>query len=246
MGLSMRLSARSLRAGLGAPAPIPIKIPLRGFSAFAERVHRELTSRQIPWSFDYLHPQPSHLLDLTVRDLLKSSNTQSGTSTVLPSVSSASRLPPGHHLVYFPPQVTLSQLLPDGTDTLHTPGHPFNRRLWGGGRAAFAPAGGLVLNGSRAVCIESIRDVTVKGREGEEKVIVRIERRMGAVQEDEGESSILDRIWRADESDFGHSAIIENRDLVFMRGKTLDQLDQDRANFKKDQRAIKRAHAQSG
>ncbi|KAL5365470.1 hypothetical protein BJX96DRAFT_179872 [Aspergillus floccosus] len=196
-------------------------------------------SRQIPWSFDYLHPQPSHLLDLTVSDLLKTSNAQSGTSTVLPSVNGASCLPAGHHLVYFPPQVTLSQLLPDGTDTLHTPGHPFNRRLWGGGRVAFSPAGGLVLDGSRAVCIETIRDVTVKGREGEEKVIVRIERRMGVVQEDEGESSILDRIWRADESEFGYSSIIENRDLVFMREKTQVQLKHDKANFEKDQRAIK-------
>ncbi|KAL4890408.1 hypothetical protein BDV59DRAFT_184433 [Aspergillus ambiguus] len=234
MHLSLRSGAvRSVRSLLRPQAPA---IPLRGFSTFAERAHRELTSRPIPWSFDYLHPQPSYLLNRSLVDLL---DTSSHPFASLPSVNDAASLPAGHHLVYFPPQVTLSQLLPDGTDTLHTPGDPFNRRLWGGGRVAFSPSGGLVLDGSRAVCMETIRDVVVKGREGEEKVIVRIERRIGTVYEDEQESSIIDRLWRADEAEFGQSSVIENRDLVFMREKTREQLSHDRANFDKDRRTIK-------
>ncbi|KAF9883512.1 hypothetical protein FE257_003387 [Aspergillus nanangensis] len=138
-------------------------------------------------------------------------------------------MPIGHHLVYFPPQVTLSQLLPDGTDTLHAPGDPFHRRLWAGGSLAITNSTGLSLDGRRAVCVETIRDVVVKGQEGEEKVLVRIERRMGTVDEGEEERSIRNRILEDDRC----SPIIENRDLVFMREKTQEQVDLDKSNFEK-------------
>src|SRR3954466_8525044 len=134
----------------------------RTYSSLSERLHRELTTRKLPLTYDYLHPQPSHLLNLTLRDLLPQSTTIHDYAT-LPSIQNPSPLPVGHHLIYFPPQVTLSQLLPDCTDTLHTPGEPFNRRLWAGGNLRF-PASSPALDGSRAVCIESIRNVTVNGR----------------------------------------------------------------------------------
>ncbi|KAL2866321.1 uncharacterized protein BJX67DRAFT_382122 [Aspergillus lucknowensis] len=162
------------------------------------------------------------------------------THTALPSITRPSALPPGHHLVYFPPQVTLSQLLPDGTDTLHTPGTPFNRRLWAGGGVRFLSTNKLILDGGRAACIEGIRDVIVKGHPGEEKIIVKIERRIGAVlDENEAESDIRDRIWSGEDGGV-HPSIIESRDLVFMRDKTPSQLELDKAKFSQVSRTIKR------
>jgi len=138
----------------------------------------------------------------------------------------------------------LSQLLPDGTDILHTPGEPFNRRMWAGGRARFPQEGGPLLNGKRAVCVEVIRDVTLKGRPGEEKVFVSIERRVATVGEGEAEEDIRSRVCREDEEDPGDAVIIERRDLVFMREKTSEQLRKDKAQFGNNNRIVKRAQHQ--
>lgn len=217
----------------------------RAYSSLSERLHHELTTRKLPLSYDYLHPQPSHLLNLTLCDLLPPPTNPRPVQTALPSIRTALSLPIAHHLIYFPPQVTLSQLLPDGTDVLHTPGAPFNRRLWAGGNLGF-PANAPLLDGSRAVCIESIRDVTVKGREGEEKVIVTIERRVGTVPEGEDEMQTWNRIWTEDPAQPGESAVIENRNLIFMRTKTADQIQTDKSQFGKANRVVKGAHIQSG
>ncbi|KAJ5466740.1 hypothetical protein N7539_009469 [Penicillium diatomitis] len=208
-------------------------------STLAERLHDDLTTRRIPLFYDYLQPQPSHLLNLSLSDLLpKIGKTETTIDPTLPSISEPSPIPVGHHLIYFPPQVTLSQLLPDGTDILHTPGDPFHRRLWAGGNLRF-PGPPLLLNGQRAVCIESIRNVSVKGREGDEKVIVRIERRVGAVPESEDEETTRDRIWTGDEALAGEASVIENRDLIFMRAKSKLELEADQALFEKPGRIVK-------
>ncbi|OQE36020.1 hypothetical protein PENCOP_c012G01514 [Penicillium coprophilum] len=211
----------------------------RTYSSLSERLHRELTARKLPLTYDYLHPQPSHLLNLTLRDLLTHSQASSDNAT-LPSLHNPSPLPVGQHLIYFPPQVTLSQLLPDGTDTLHTPGDPFNRRLWAGGNVRF-PVRSPLLDGSRAVCIESIRNVTVKGREGDEKVIVTIERRIGKVPEQETADQTWGRIWKENKDNVGESSVIENRDLIFMRLKSSAQIEADKAQFGKPGRILRRA-----
>lgn len=210
----------------------------RTYSSLSERLHYELTTRKLPLTYDYLHPQPSHLLNLTLRDLLPQSKNSSDYAT-LPTLQNPSPLPVGHHLIYFPPQVTLSQLLPDCTDTLHTPGEPFNRRLWAGGNLRF-PVRSPPLDGSRAVCIESIRNVTVKGREGDEKVTVTIERRIGNVAEQETAEETWERIWKENEDNSGESSVIENRDLIFMRLKTSAQIEADKAQFGKPGRTVKR------
>lgn len=221
---------------------------LRSYSSLSGRLNQELTSRQLPLAYDYLHPQPSHLLNVTLNDLFskeqQSAFLKNG-STALPSIDSSLCMPPGHHLVYFPPQVTLSQLLPDGTDILHTPGEPFNRRLWAGGKVRFPDRAGPLLDGRRAVCLETIRDVVVKGLEGEEKIIVSIERRVGVVKEGEDDQSVRGRIWKENEEDPGAASVIETRNLIFMREKTQEQLDHDRGSFGSNSKNVKRAHFQS-
>lgn len=214
-------------------------------ASLPDHLHQELTSRRIPFIYDYLQPQQSHLLNLTLKDLFPKTELFQGKnalSTTLPSIASPPRLAPGHHLVYFPSQVTLSQLLPDGTDVLHSPGQPFNRRLWAGGRVRFTETGsGPLLDGSRAVCIETIRNVTSKGTGYEEKIFVSIERRIGIVGEGEDENSIRDRIWTEDEEQTGQASVIENRTLVFMRDKTREEVSNDKERFKDNDRAVRRA-----
>lgn len=216
----------------------------RSYASLSECLNRELTARRLPLTYDYLRPQPSHLLNVTLTDLFPNQESP-WHSTTLPSINSPRHLAPGHHLVYFPPQVTLSQLLPDGTDVLHSPGEPFNRRLWAGGKVRFLSPSDPLLNGSRAVCLETIRDVTVKGIEGKEKIFVRIERRIGVVGESEEEHNIKERIWEADEEDPGQASVIETRNLVFMREKSSEQLNKDKGNFGNNTRNVKRAHPRS-
>src|SRR6266536_3488451 len=80
-------------------------------------------------------------------------------------------LPPAHHLVYFNRVIPSHKLLPNGTDPLQSPGPPFVRRMWAGGYLRFHPnRHPPVLRGECYVCLERIRDIQIKGREGEEKV----------------------------------------------------------------------------
>ncbi|BDD61965.1 hypothetical protein MAP00_006973 [Monascus purpureus] len=225
-----------------APLSISRAVSTASHASLSEKLLQKLKSRRIPLFYDYLHPQPSHLLNLSLIDLFSGTwfpQCETSLVGILPSVTSPPRLAAGHHLVYFPPQVTLSQLLPDGTDILHSPGHPFSRRLWAGGRIKFAATGNLLLDGSRAVCIETIRNVSTKGKEGEEKVFVGIERRIGTVHEGEKESDVRKRIWKEDEEDFGQASIIENRNLVFMREKSQEQVKYDKERFSDSSRVVK-------
>jgi hydroxyacyl-ACP dehydratase HTD2-like protein with hotdog domain len=151
-------------------------------------------------------------------------------------------MPAGHHLVYFPSQIPLSQLLPDGTDHLHSPGGPFTRRLWAGGRVRFSGSRNLSLRGDRAVCLETIRDVEVKGKAPDEKVVVRIERRMGTVDEGESDDGVRSRLFpNADEEYLGDASIVEDRNIVFMRGKTPEQVSHDQEHFGMEDRVIRGA-----
>lgn len=73
--------------------------------------------------------------------------------------------------------------------------------------------------------MEGIRDATIKGKEGDEKAFVRIERRYGYVnpgpdggarREDEriSEEDTIKRVWEGDQA-----AVVERRDLVFLRAR---------------------------
>ncbi|WEW56280.1 hypothetical protein PRK78_001723 [Emydomyces testavorans] len=207
------------------------------------QLDKTLTNQPLYASYDYLSPQPSHLLRVSLADFLPPSQSipfvkNDANAFSLPSVLESRHMPRGHHLVYFPPQLPSSQLLPDGCDILHSPGTPFNRRMWAGGSVRFRDQnGGLILNGQRAVCLEGVRDVRVTGREGDEKVFVGVERRIATVKEKEDEESIRSRIWAEEsEEDWRDARVIEKRNLVFMREKSSEQI----APEKSQQRRILR------
>ena len=197
-------------------------------------LHEDLTNRKSRASRDYLSPMPSHLLNISLADLLPQSCypehfkpnklclEESGTSH-------RNILPQGHHIVYFPPLILQSDLLPDGTDILHSPGPPFNRRMWAGGSLEFNDADScqLRLDGDYAEVQESISNVMAKGVEGDEKVFVTIQRDIAhafptaAMKENT-------KTRREKAKDYiGSCAIIERRNIVFMREKSVEDARED-------------------
>ena len=109
--------------------------------------------------------------------------------------ASNSDMSPGYQLVYFPFQAPLSSLMDDGTDPAQSPGHPYSRRLWAGGFMHFYRP--VHFHSESRQCVETIRNVEVKGMEGKEKVFVMLQR--SVMEEDQ--VPLMD----------------EGRTLVFMR-----------------------------
>ena len=120
-----------------------------------------MTSRKVGYATDYMTSMQSRSLRFTLADFI-------------PSARDARKGRPYDHLVYFPKVPGSSLLLPDGTDSLHSPGPPFTRRLWAGGSMSFLQ--GIKMDGQSFHCSERIKDVQVTGEEGEEKVFVKINR----------------------------------------------------------------------
>ena len=212
-------------------------------------LHRKLTSRPPNKIYDYLSPTPSHLLNVSLADFLPDSCYPPGFSAEelelphLPGDNGASlsnaALPQGHHLIYFSPQVPGSMLLPDGTDPLQSPGEPFVRRMWAGGTLLFNNnlSYQLELNNRRAYCREHIPNISIKGSEGDERVFVNIERQIGYCgTTTENEGLLLDgdipkspaRNMPSMEAQVDFSpAIIETRNIVFMREKAIATIKED-------------------
>lgn len=82
-----------------------------------------------------------------------------------------------------------------------------------------------MLNGQRAVCVEGIREVNIKGKEGDEKIFVGIERRVATVDEHESDDAVRSRVWTQSEEEQGASMVIERRNLVFMRDRTSKDIE---------------------
>jgi len=89
--------------------------------------------------------------------------------------------------------------------------------MWAGGSLRINPQRPLHLNGRRAACVEKIVDVTVKGKQGEEKIFVGIERRVGLVGDEEQDVDVRTRFGGDDGGGEGEWSMLERRNLVFMR-----------------------------
>jgi hydroxyacyl-ACP dehydratase HTD2-like protein with hotdog domain len=196
--------------------------------------------------FDNLTPTPSHLLTITLSDFLPKqcwpADFDAGRPRLPATAGSTAALPQGHHLVYFAPQLAGSQLMADGTDPAHSPGKPWSRRLWAGGSLSFAKGWEekLKLDGRRAVCIESIGDVNVRGKgvetrrgigdeqmlNGHEKVFVDVVRKYRTVEgahsseDDSARSAAKDDLRAMTQAKYD-PAIEEVRTLAFMAEKYL-------------------------
>lgn len=219
----------------------------------------ELQSRPPRIYHDYLVPTHSHLLSLSLTDPAAVSNSHSSQSLqtpvdidhhhAIPSTKQSLPLPQGHHLVYFPPTHPTASLLPDGTDTDQFPGPPFVRRLWAGGSLTFHDNNNnnttiprderLILDGRRAVCVETIDDVRITGvppgkeaRTGNapghgEKIYVDVIRRYAAIPENDIQDKRQQQKGVFDETLQQHAAVVEKRTLVFLTAKTAQEARQD-------------------
>ncbi|ORY59235.1 uncharacterized protein BCR38DRAFT_460541 [Pseudomassariella vexata] len=210
-------------------------LPCRQYSSNAldfETLRTSMLSRPEKLTYDILSPTPTHLLNISLSDFLPPSchppifNPSSALSSGLsPSKATPPQpLPEAHHLVYFPPQLPASGLTPDGTDPFHSPGAPFDRRMWASGSISFNKP--LLVNRQQVVCRESLGDVTVKGRPGEEKIFVDVWRRYG---EDDGFVA-------------GEEAITERRSLVFLRRRSAEEAREVAREGVRDGRVVKAPH----
>ena len=126
----------------------------------------QMKARWLPVISDVYTPIPTRLLNATLADFLPNSH---GFATQSPSF-----LPFGYHLVHFSPPIRSSQLLPDGTDPMQSPGGLFTRRMWAGGEIKFGKR--KTFDNLPFHCVERINDVQVKGEEENQKVFVEIQR----------------------------------------------------------------------
>ncbi|KAI0902458.1 hypothetical protein F4806DRAFT_39707 [Annulohypoxylon nitens] len=172
-----------------------------------EAIRTEMLARPPQITRDIMSPTNSTLLNIVLADHIPERCRQGKLD--VGSVEPTQWLPEGHHLVYFPLQKTTSQLCPDGTDPYHSPGPPFDQRMWAGGSIEFNKP--FWLNSAPAECWESIEDVTLKGPEGQEKIFVTV---------------LRDYMLSTDrKSDVNppEPRIRERRKLVFMRGLSESQ-----------------------
>ncbi|CCU77387.1 putative Hydroxyacyl-thioester dehydratase type 2 [Blumeria hordei DH14] len=167
------------------------------FEKLQKSLREQLLARPAITYFDHMSPTPSNLL----RTLLSSYLPFIGKyqDDEIRSKDNKFCLPLGHHFVYFHSDVACCDLLPDGTDNYHSPGLPFERRLWVGGTINFAQPMNLFPK-MKMMCKEKIIDVRITGEQNNEKIYVVTNRKII-----DQHTRILD--------------ISEDRTVVFMRRK---------------------------
>jgi hypothetical protein len=147
-----------------------------------------------------------------------------------------SRVPMGHSLLWFNTSMPVDQLLPDGTDPLQSPGAPWVRRMWAGGRMELQPdeyyhkQRGLVVD-SDMLCAERIADVQLRGSGDAAKIFVTLERRFTRWDTLQTRMSLRSgprRILSPQvlftqqllDEEWGDAVLKEKRNLVFLKEKT--------------------------
>ena len=130
-----------------------------GASSSTSAIAQSLLQRQLPSIRDWISPQPSHLLKLALAPYLN-------THVQRDEPTTSGELPPGHHLVYFPPQLPEHLLLADGSDAEQSPGGPWTRRMWAGGSIDFSKTRPLRLFDEAVLRerVESVREKETRAR----------------------------------------------------------------------------------
>ncbi|KAI2636454.1 hypothetical protein GGS26DRAFT_549178 [Hypomontagnella submonticulosa] len=240
---TLRQIQRCRSIGLWAPAPAPspyLPIRCRNYSSSNgssqgdfEAMRAEMLARAPQLSWDVMSPTNSSLLNIALADFIPESCQapayQSGAKSI-DKVDASYELPQGHHLVYFPLQKTASELCPDGTDPFHSPGGPFERRIWAGGSIEFNDT--FRFDSSPVVCWEKVDDVTVKGSAGQEKIFVSVLREY--MKKQDFETTRLKGLPLS-------QGIRERRGLVFMRGVNKEQARENLAKALKGRGRVTKA-----
>lgn len=199
---------------------VPFGLVSRHSSSFSQ-LKTDMTGRSLPPLHDPCSYLNSYLLSRTLEDFLPPALER--VSSLHLSDGLPKPMPFAHHLIYFPPSLSLSSLQLDGTDPLHSPGPPFTRRMWAGGKIDYSDFT-LTLNEAPAFCLERITDLVIRGQEGREKALVRIERRANHFTKRDDELPHSERPYGTKEDLMGRyfdeaeaRDPIEVRNLIFLR-----------------------------
>ena len=151
------------------------RVPLRFHSSLAEpdigKTLETLRTRDIPAICSQLTDGHQELYDATLRGCLPPRE-------LAPQHSSKPLRKRRHSLSFLSTQfnhsVGTDRLLSDGTDMLHSPGLPWNLRVWAGGRIQTHDH--IWKNGDKWVMGEKIKHVEVKGQPPNDKLYVTVAR----------------------------------------------------------------------
>ena len=187
-----------------------------GKQYFSMEARDELLQRHLPVLFDNVSSKNAALCTTMLHDFMPKMDLPKDYAIQWkrPSLQ-------GYHLVYFQSLVPASALLPDGTDSFHSPGTPYDHRLWAGGRMKFSLTPIWRARKDVLTCIEEIHDVRERGPIGSEKVFVTIRRYIGPHVHGESKAQAKKRILGQVRS-FKPSVrvpILEERVLCFLRPK---------------------------
>ena len=184
------------------------QFPHHHVSSDFSHLHKQMVLSVPLFVTNDMSPDRANSLQITLRDFLPQSNNR-GLIRSIDNIMHGMALRSAHHLVYFPLLQTTSKLLPDGTDTWHHPGPPFTRRMWVGGDMEFRQS--VILTSHPFHCAVSVKDVQVRGNEGQEKVFVKVQHAI-----------YPGRHHKNMKHDPSEVHIVENRTLLFMRDRLHD------------------------
>jgi hydroxyacyl-ACP dehydratase HTD2-like protein with hotdog domain len=154
-----------------------------------------------------------------------------------------STVPLGQSLLWFNTSMPADQLLPDGTDPLQSPGEPWVRRMWAGGRMKLnaheyyrLDTGFGFAMESDIACAERIQDVELVEAGGRAMIFVTLERRFTRVdtlrEKLRSRSASVKRfnpheLFREQllSPDWGDAILQEERRLVFLKGMAPAELE---------------------
>lgn len=211
-----------------------------------EKLREEMLKRELPKHHDTIDKGQGLQLYATLHDFFPKT-----WHTVFAPGPTSPKLPPvsvGNHLIHFNPAPHNGLLLPDGTDTFHSPRGPFVRRMWAGGslrinRSLYFDSNGGWKEGQKCICVERIKDVRLHGQDATAKIFVTIERRFArkdqltsSIQRAKGSFSNGSSSRPADHfgaqvdlDGWGDAFMVEERNLVFMRERSTAELEDIKA-----------------
>jgi hydroxyacyl-ACP dehydratase HTD2-like protein with hotdog domain len=202
-------------------------------------LRREMLGRPLVSSAEFVNSDTDKKLELSLSSFLPP-----GWGRRKPHSRARLFVPLGHSLLWFNNSMPVDQLLPDGTDPLQSPGGPWARRMWAGGRMEvnrddyYHRERGFTTD-TDMVCAERITDVQLRGSGDAEKIFVTLERRFAR-------GDTLDKAKKVNapsqtappgskhffqeqllllRDDWGDAILKEERNLVFLKEKTPAELE---------------------